>query len=69
MRKVVDFVVVPGYYLVCYNLFFTYTFTGKVVVPGYYLVCYNKGIDVNALKVVVVPGYYLVCYNLQQRSV
>ena len=35
-------VVVPGYYLVCYN-------TGKqikeatgVVVPGYYLVCYNR---------------------------
>ena len=36
------YAVVPGYYLVCYNM----TKQGKggirAVVPGYYLVCYNK---------------------------
>ena len=34
--------VVPGYYLVCYNLEFGEMFSAGAVVPGYYLVCYNK---------------------------
>ena len=33
--------VVPGYYLVCYNLYTILSFTVFAVVPGYYLVCYN----------------------------
>ena len=43
--KLVYAAVVPGYYLVCYNLF---TFPVAVifaVVPGYYLVCYNNQAD------------------------
>ena len=34
-------VVVPGYYLVCYNLKLMCYYLLYVVVPGYYLVCYN----------------------------
>ena len=34
--------VVPGYYLVCYNLELTDTVAEMAVVPGYYLVCYNR---------------------------
>ena len=34
--------VVPGYYLVCYNLSLSMSREPKAVVPGYYLVCYNK---------------------------
>ena len=33
--------VVPGYYLVCYNLLNALIDIEKAVVPGYYLVCYN----------------------------
>ena len=37
----INMAVVPGYYLVCYNLF-SKSFTQRnAVVPGYYLVCYN----------------------------
>ena len=35
-------VVVPGYYLVCYNTSNSIHSRKMVVVPGYYLVCYNK---------------------------
>ena len=35
-------VVVPGYYLVCYNAEPPTTVLKSVVVPGYYLVCYNQ---------------------------
>ena len=33
--------VVPGYYLVCYNILETALSDRMAVVPGYYLVCYN----------------------------
>jgi hypothetical protein len=33
--------VVPGYYLVCYNVKSTADSASSAVVPGYYLVCYN----------------------------
>ena len=33
--------VVPGYYLVCYNLMGSDHMLCTAVVPGYYLVCYN----------------------------
>ena len=33
--------VVPGYYLVCYNLEERSINYHLAVVPGYYLVCYN----------------------------
>ena len=33
--------VVPGYYLVCYNLIPVLLLRSAAVVPGYYLVCYN----------------------------
>ena len=33
--------VVPGYYLVCYNMIIAYPESPMAVVPGYYLVCYN----------------------------
>ena len=36
-----DIAVVPGYYLVCYNVCPLRTATLCAVVPGYYLVCYN----------------------------
>ena len=35
-------VVVPGYYLVCYNAEAWKSVLTAVVVPGYYLVCYNS---------------------------
>ena len=56
-------VVVPGYYLVCYNLKNLKKKSECVVVPGYYLVCYNQVTDPTRITAVVVPGYYLVCYN------
>ena len=56
--------VVPGYYLVCYNMMIDYQFDGSAVVPGYYLVCYNTDFNTIAGGSAVVPGYYLVCYNL-----
>ena len=60
-------VVVPGYYLVCYNQAWTMKPKVRVVVPGYYLVCYNH-IVVNKIRgEVVVPGYYLVCYNRERK--
>ena len=34
--------VVPGYYLVCYNVEVAVIVTVPAVVPGYYLVCYNS---------------------------
>ena len=34
--------VVPGYYLVCYNMASAISALGAAVVPGYYLVCYNR---------------------------
>ena len=34
--------VVPGYYLVCYNIDEKREASGQAVVPGYYLVCYNR---------------------------
>ena len=33
--------VVPGYYLVCYNITDINSVLSMAVVPGYYLVCYN----------------------------
>ena len=33
--------VVPGYYLVCYNVYHVKAVPPYAVVPGYYLVCYN----------------------------
>ena len=60
-------VVVPGYYLVCYNAVSPALTNDEVVVPGYYLVCYNH-IVVNKIRgEVVVPGYYLVCYNRERK--
>ena len=60
--------VVPGYYLVCYNINGFTEILERAVVPGYYLVCYNfylyKGNDLTA----VVPGYYLVCYNRERKT-
>ena len=38
-------VVVPGYYLVCYNSRGAASNRVSVVVPGYYLVCYNHRWD------------------------
>ena len=37
-----DYAVVPGYYLVCYNLYDCNYIAFQAVVPGYYLVCYNS---------------------------
>ena len=37
----VNAAVVPGYYLVCYNLSVRNASAFLAVVPGYYLVCYN----------------------------
>ena len=34
--------VVPGYYLVCYNISNPKYSASGAVVPGYYLVCYNS---------------------------
>ena len=34
--------VVPGYYLVCYNINARREAERTAVVPGYYLVCYNR---------------------------
>ena len=34
--------VVPGYYLVCYNILIEHDKIALAVVPGYYLVCYNE---------------------------
>ena len=36
-----DIAVVPGYYLVCYNIYPLAHLSLLAVVPGYYLVCYN----------------------------
>ena len=36
-----DYAVVPGYYLVCYNITHPISPHSWAVVPGYYLVCYN----------------------------
>ena len=55
--------VVPGYYLVCYNLTTKITYSVYAVVPGYYLVCYNSEKSGENPRPAVVPGYYLVCYN------
>ena len=55
--------VVPGYYLVCYNVYFAEGLAPTAVVPGYYLVCYNFWLHPLFLGPAVVPGYYLVCYN------
>ena len=61
--SVANAAVVPGYYLVCYNLRSAGFYQGPAVVPGYYLVCYNNQIDIQTASDAVVPGYYLVCYN------
>ena len=61
-------VVVPGYYLVCYNARRNLSRTCWVVVPGYYLVCYNEVSAGLASSAVVVPGYYLVCYNRERKT-
>ena len=61
-------VVVPGYYLVCYNSTFVSAGETIVVVPGYYLVCYNFIIASSSNNKVVVPGYYLVCYNRERKT-
>ena len=55
--------VVPGYYLVCYNLPTLFSAFSHAVVPGYYLVCYNMFPRKENENMAVVPGYYLVCYN------
>ena len=57
------FAVVPGYYLVCYNIPQSSFSSIVAVVPGYYLVCYNRERFTRACIKAVVPGYYLVCYN------
>ena len=36
------YAVVPGYYLVCYNVIIQKSLNLHAVVPGYYLVCYNQ---------------------------
>ena len=61
-------VVVPGYYLVCYNERSKNKRGNFVVVPGYYLVCYNKSGQSRFINLVVVPGYYLVCYNRERKT-
>ena len=61
-------VVVPGYYLVCYNSSPPDMRPMYVVVPGYYLVCYNKSCLGLSPCSVVVPGYYLVCYNRERKT-
>ena len=61
-------VVVPGYYLVCYNIATAWERRTMVVVPGYYLVCYNFRSSRRTLTGVVVPGYYLVCYNRERKT-
>ena len=55
--------VVPGYYLVCYNMEVMDKAREVAVVPGYYLVCYNWRSTRKRNSLAVVPGYYLVCYN------
>ena len=55
--------VVPGYYLVCYNIGRLSLSCHAAVVPGYYLVCYNIIGYIIDQDPAVVPGYYLVCYN------
>ena len=60
-------VVVPGYYLVWYNIFWSMNSSVSVVVPGYYLVWYNIKILKVESQSVVVPGYYLVWYNQVTR--
>ena len=39
--SVTNVAVVPGYYLVCYNITEDKAQSLNAVVPGYYLVCYN----------------------------
>ena len=63
MQEVVASAVVPGYYLVCYNICTFWPLKQCAVVPGYYLVCYNAGYIAAGYITAVVPGYYLVCYN------
>ena len=43
-------VVVPGYYLVCYNQPDQELDMIDVVVPGYYLVCYNFSFSSHGLQ-------------------
>ena len=64
----INAVVVPGYYLVCYNVNLLINLAVLVVVPGYYLVCYNLISEYIKLAKVVVPGYYLVCYNRERKT-
>ena len=59
--------VVPGYYLVCYNIDEKREASGQAVVPGYYLVCYNFTTYEPLQQWAVVPGYYLVCYNCYNK--
>ena len=59
--------VVPGYYLVCYNIKNGGNHFFLAVVPGYYLVCYNFGFCKATSMHAVVPGYYLVCYNSAEK--
>ena len=40
-HKLIHGAVVPGYYLVCYNVSAQTYPLRPAVVPGYYLVCYN----------------------------
>ena len=40
--NVTNAAVVPGYYLVCYNINKRFPNSLTAVVPGYYLVCYNR---------------------------
>ena len=63
VKNITRTAVVPGYYLVCYNLHISVYHTIFAVVPGYYLVCYNKKERMVTSEAAVVPGYYLVCYN------
>ena len=63
-----ELAVVPGYYLVCYNLGACVVSCLRAVVPGYYLVCYNSQVLNRALIQAVVPGYYLVCYNRERKT-
>ena len=60
--------VVPGYYLVCYNIQYSHWDGTSAVVPGYYLVCYNVPVARTVSPAAVVPGYYLVCYNRERKT-
>ena len=66
--NVTNAALVPGYYLVCYNINKRFPNSLTAVVPGYYLVCYNFRFLLCSSPHAVVPGYYLVCYNTTEPT-